>query len=209
MGSLPVSPPRKLPWVPIAAVAGGLVLVLAFAFRDQLLGPSDAEQADAADTEGEVAEPEPEPTPEPETQPEPEPEPEPAPEPPAIDPAELEAKITEATSLVNRQKYDDARVIIDEVLAKIPAEGRALALLAQTQLEKGKLEDALTTANTCVGADPNQSFCWITVATVEQANENFPRALEAYRKYLEVEPDGQHAKSAKKQAARLESKVEG
>jgi hypothetical protein len=198
---------RKLPWLPIGAVASGLVLVLAFAFRDTLFGASDdSDPADSAgDTGTDGAEPASEPEPEPEPKPEPKPEPEPAP--PAIPAEELEAKIAEATSLVNRQKFDDARVILDEVLGKIPNEGRALALVAQTHLEKNKLEDALATANDCVAADAKQAFCWIIIATVEQGNDNLPRALEAYRKYLEVEPDGQHAKSAKKQITRLEGKV--
>ncbi len=199
---------RKLPWIPISAVAGGLVLVLAFAFREQLFGPSDdAAVAEAGET---AAETEPAPEPEPEPKPEqPKPEPEPKPQPPAIPQEELDAKVAEATSLVNRQKYDDARVILDEVLAKVPTEGRALALVAQIQLEKNKLADALATADQCVAADPQQAFCWIIIATVEQGNDNLPRALEAYRKYLEVEPQGQHAKSAKKQITRLESKVPG
>jgi hypothetical protein len=199
---------RKLPWMPITAVAGGLVLVLAFAFRETLFGiGDDGEVADsAAETGTDGAEPAAEPEPEPKPEVEPQPEPEPEPKPPAIPTEELDAKIAEATSLVNRQKFDDARVILDEVLGKIPNEGRALALLAQTHLEKNKLEDALATANDCVAADAKQAFCWIVIATVEQANDNLPRALEAYRKYLEVEPTGQHAKSAKKQITRLEGK---
>ena len=111
-------------------------------------------------------------------------------------------------------RYPDGRTTRGASVAALAVEGGEvtewdMSLLAQAQLEKGNLEEALATANTCVGADPNQSFCWITIATVEQANENLPRALEAYRKYLEVEPDGRHAKSAKKQVARLEGKVEG
>lgn len=202
---------RKLPWVPIAAVAGGLVLVLAFAFRETLFGTGDdAEVADGAAESGtDGAEPAAEAEPQPEPKDKPEPEPKPEPKPPAIAPEELDAKIAEAKSLVNRQKFDDARVIIDEVLGKIPNEGRMLALLAQTHLEKNKLEDALATANDCVAADAGQAFCWIIIATVEQGNDNLPRALEAYRKYLEVEPEGQHAKSAKKQITRLEGKVQG
>jgi hypothetical protein len=200
---------RKLPWVPIAAVAGGLVLVLAFAFRETLFGTSD--EPDVADGSAETSTDGAEPAAEPEPEPEPKPQPEPVPEPkaPAIPVEELDAKIAEAKSLVNRQKYDDARVIIDEVLGKIPNEGRMLALLAQSHLEKNKLEDALGTANDCVAADAGQSFCWIVIATVEQGNDNLPRALEAYRKYIEVEPTGEHAKSAKKQITRLEGKVQG
>src|SRR5690606_30794404 len=133
-------PPRKLPWVPIAAASVGLVAVLAFAFRDSLFGGGDETvDADGTATEGQdpaetAGAPEPEPEPEPETKTEPEAKPEPEPPPPAIPPEELEAKIAEATTLVNKQKFDDARVIIDEVLGKIPKEGRALALLAQTHL---------------------------------------------------------------------------
>ena len=67
----------------------------------------------------------------------------------------------------------------------------------------------LNSANECVKADAQQAFCWIIIATVEQGNDNLPRALEAYRKYLEVDPSGQHAKSAKKQITRLEGKVQG
>ncbi|MCA9680857.1 MAG: hypothetical protein KC457_01575, partial [Myxococcales bacterium] len=61
----------------------------------------------------------------------------------------------------------------------------------------------------CVGADPSQANCWMVLAVVEQQNENLARALEGYQKYLEIAPDGRYAKSAKKQAQRLESKVQG
>jgi hypothetical protein len=211
--------PRKLPWIAIAAASTGLVVLLAFVFRDALFGGSDdagedtgevvADAADAGQAPPEAEQPQPDAQPDAE-QPKPDAEqPKPEAPPPAIPPEELEAKLAEATSLVNKQKFDDARVIIDEVLGKIPKEGRALALLAQTQLEKGQLDEALAGANNCVDADASQAFCWIIIATVEQNNDNLPRALEAYRKYLEIEPDGRHAKSAKKQVARLESKVEG
>ena len=85
----------------------------------------------------------------------------------------------------------------------------ASSVRAQCQLETNKGEEALATANTCVNADPSQSFCWITVATFEQQNKNDARALEAYRKYLELEPKGNYAKSANKQAERLAKKLEG
>jgi predicted Zn-dependent protease len=130
------------------------------------------------------------------------------PKPAAIPVEELDAKITQATNLVHRQKFDDARFILDQVLAKIPNEARALALVAQIYLEKSELEDALKTANDCVAADAQQAFCWIIIATVEQNNQNLPRALEAYRKYVELEPLGLHVTSAKKQITRLESKLQ-
>ena len=201
--------PRKLPWIPIAAVAGALVLLSAVLFSDAFFGAG--EQASEADEAAEVAEisPEPEPTPpEPKAETSAEALPKPPP-PPAIEPAKLKTMLADATSLVNRQKHDEARVIIDEILGKIPQEPNALALLALVQLEKGEFADALTTANDCVGADAKQADCWITIAIVEQENEQLTRALEGYRKYLEIAPEGRYAKSAKSQAQRLSAKVEG
>jgi hypothetical protein len=201
--------PRKLPWIPIALVASVLVMVSAYAFRDTIFGSASEDPAPEEGTE-EVVENQPEPDPQPEPEPEPEPQPEPKPEPPPAIPAEeLQAKLDEATNLVNRQKHADATKIIDEILGKIPKEPRALSLRAITQLEGRKHQDALVTANECVEADAGQANCWITIAVVEQENDNLPRALEGYRKYLELEPSGRFAKEAKRQADRLSTKVEG
>jgi regulator of sirC expression with transglutaminase-like and TPR domain len=109
---------------------------------------------------------------------------------------------------VNRRKFDDARVILEQVLGSSPNEGRALALLAQTHLETNKLEDALETANNCVDADAQQAFCWVPIAILEQGENHLLRALEAYHKYLELEPDGRYAKMVRKQITRLEDKVQ-
>jgi hypothetical protein len=205
---------RKLPWIPIAAVSGLLVLVLAVVFKDAILG---GDESDAVDDEAvadsgeplELAPPEPEPTP-------PEPKDEttgevapPEPTPPAIDPEELEKKLAEADSLYRKAKHDKAREVLDGVLADAPNEPRALALLAQVLLEKGEFETALVTANDCVKVDAKEPNCWMTIAVIEQENKNFPRALEGFQKYLEIAPDGRFAKSAHKQVVRLESKVEG
>ncbi|MFO7564910.1 MAG: tetratricopeptide repeat protein [Enhygromyxa sp.] len=198
--------PRKLPWIPIAAVSSALVLLTAYVFRDDLFGTPDAEQTDEA---GELADAEPEQQPEPPPKPEPEVEEPPPEQPPAIPAEELEEKLAEATNLVNRQKFGDAAAIIEEILGKMPKQPQALALLAKIQLEKRQYQEALTTANDCVEADASQALCWITIAVVEQENKNLPRALEGYRKYLELEPDGRFAKSAKGQAERLAAKVEG
>ena len=201
-------PQRKLPWIPIALVASVLVMVSAYAFRDAIFGTSDDEVAEGET--GEVADPQPEPEPPPpEPEPEPKVEPEPEPPPPAIPAEELEAKLAEATNLLDRQKHTDAAKIIDEILEKIPKEPRALALRGFSQLEKRKHDDALATANECVGIDAKQATCWITIAVVEQEKNNLPRALEGYRKYLELEPDGRFAKVAKGQVDRLSAKVEG
>jgi tetratricopeptide (TPR) repeat protein len=165
-----------------------------------------------AEPSGELAseQTQPEAPPAPEPTPEPEPEPKPEPPPPAIPKAELDAKLAEATDLVNRLKHADATTILDEILAKIPKEPRALALRALILLDKRKYEDALATANDCIEADTSQALCWITVAIVEQdVNKNLAPALAAYRKYLELEPDGRFAKSAKAQVERLSAKVEG
>jgi hypothetical protein len=206
-------PARKLPWIPIAAVSGGLVLVLAFVFKDAIFG--SGEPADDAVAEGtelsEPTPPEPEPTP-----PEPEPKEEttadakpPEPPPPKIDPEVLETKLAEADSFYRKAKHDKAREVLDGVLAEAPNEPRALALLAQVLLEKGEFETALTTANDCVKFDDKEPNCWMTIAVIEQENKNFARALEGFQKYLEIAPDGRFAKSAHKQVARLESKVNG
>jgi tetratricopeptide (TPR) repeat protein len=141
-----------------------------------------------------------EPAPKPETKSEP--------NPATISAEEIDAKIIKATNLVNRLKFDDARVILDQVLSKSPHEGRALALLAQTHLETNNREDALATANNCVDADAQQAFCWVVIAILEQGENHLPRALEAYHKYLEIDPDGRYAKMVRREITRIEDKVQ-
>ncbi len=205
--------PRKLPWVTIAAVSGALVLVLAFVFKDAILGSDEDPPADDAVAESDVV-PEPAPVEPAPTEPidDPTTAAPPEPTPPAPDPAELaelETKLADAASLYRKSKLDKAREILDGVLADAPNEPRALALLAQVLLEKGEFEAALSTADNCVKFDAKEPNCWMTIAVIEQENKNLARALEGFQKYLEIAPDGRFAASAKKQVARLEAKVAG
>ena len=209
------SGPRKLPWIPIAAFSGFLVLVLAFVFKDAILGGDDDEAVADGEPAADSGKALDEPTP-PEPEPEPEPKDEtsgqvapPEPAPPKIDPEVLEAKLAEADTFYRKAKHDKAREVLDGILAESPKEPRALALLAQVLLEKGEFETALATANDCIAVDDKEPNCWMTIAVVEQENKNFPRALEGFQKYLEIAPEGRFAKSAQKQVSRLQAKVSG
>jgi TolA-binding protein len=125
---------------------------------------------------------------------------------PAELPPELEARVGEARSLYKSgatRKLGQAQEILQEVLASAPQHPEALTLLAQIQLERGKLEDALATATTCTEVAPQVADCWLTVGVIQQEKRQKQQAVHAYERYLALAPNGQYAGDIQKQLDRL------
>jgi hypothetical protein len=212
-----VSQRRRIPWTPIiagAAVVAGVVWV-AF-FREPAPTP-------AAVTPPVATAPAPTPAPSPEKAepPGPPPTPDPAagttgaveppveeggqaPIPPApTEPAEpgddaFAAKLAEATKAYGRGRLDAARTTLHEALALSPRHPDALVLLAQVQLEKNELDDALATATTCISVDGTKADCWLTIAVLQEARAQAGPSLQAWQKYVELAPTGRYAANARK-----------
>lgn len=95
--------------------------------------------------------------------------------------------------------------LLQEHLDEHPDEPRALQLRAEIRLLQDRYDEALAAAERCVAVAPETASCWLTVGVVEETLGSAVRALEAYRRYLELAPDGTYAPDARKAIERLDA----
>jgi TolA-binding protein len=214
---------KPLPWRAIGMGAGVVAVAGLVTLGIMVSGPNESDTPDDA---GEVADEDPGAAQVAGAQPEPAPaaeqpvQPEPAPggtdaaedAPPAPLPLDdaMRERLEHARDLYDgasggsrRKKLDEAREILQEILAKHPNQAEGLLLMAQVLLEQGDAEASLTTATKCTTVAPQQADCWLTIGVLEQENKNKTEAVSAYEKYLALAPDGRYAGEVQKQLNRL------
>jgi len=123
--------------------------------------------------------------------------------PPSAKLDEARALYTAAKGGSKRKKLEQARTLLQEILAASPREGQALLLLAQIELELGDAKSALATATSCTEAAAELADCWLTIGVLQQDKNDKAAAAAAYEKYLALAPDGRYAGDVRKQLARL------
>lgn len=125
------------------------------------------------------------------------------------DPAAFQEALAAARSAYERHRLKDTREKVEAALKMAPNHPEALSLLSHVQLEAGEADAALSTADICVRVDAAQADCWLALAVINQDRNNDPEALAAWKKYVEISPDGQYATAGAKNIRRLEKKLEG
>jgi TolA-binding protein len=216
---------KPLPWRAIGIGAGAIAVAGLVTLGFMFSGPSESDTPDDA---GEVAQDDPGAAQVAGAQPQPQPSPaagqpvqpeeapggtdaaeDAPPAPLALDDA-MRERLEHARDLYDgasggsrRKKLDEAREILQEVLAKHPDQAEGLLLMAQVLLEQGDAEASLTTAAKCTTVAPQQADCWLTIGVLEQENKNKTEAVSAYEKYLALAPDGRYAGEVQKQLNRL------
>ena len=119
--------------------------------------------------------------------------------------AETLAKLDEARTLYtkaegrNKKLLKQAGEILDEVLAKAADHPEALLLKAQVLLESGDADGALTTATRCTEVAAELADCWLTIGILRQERKEREEAAVAYKKYVDLAPDGKYAADVEKQ----------
>ena len=208
-------------WVTLGVVAG--VLFAGFALKDFVFGPSDAEgdrqeaKPDPSSDAGAKG-PEPQPDAQPDAKPQPDAPPDAKPE-PKPEPSEPEGPTAEELAQVetdlasaerfhkNYRRTDKAIELIDKNLAVAPNHAPTLLLRAVILADQGKLEDALASANRAKLADPELPEAFLTLGALLEAANDPAQALDAYRRYLELAPDGKQVPAVKASVTRLERDV--
>lgn len=107
-------------------------------------------------------------------------------------------------------KGDPARLeALDEMLQQYldehPDDPEALLLRADIRLEQDRFDEALAAAERCLEVSPETAGCWLTVGVLAETRGSVEHAIEAYRRYLELAPDGRYAPDARKAVERLEA----
>ena len=119
-------------------------------------------------------------------------------------PADLERKVTRAEQLLKAGARKRAQKLVDEILAQVPDEPRALLVGAQIALDRGDLDAAFASAKRAAAVDPNLADAHLTLGVVYEQRGDVPAAVAAYRRYLELAPDGRYADSIRRTLDRLE-----
>lgn len=129
---------------------------------------------------------------------------------PPQDPAKAELlakRVGEAERLYKYGRSKDARAKVEEILAEQPANARALLLRSNMLIEDSKFEEALQAAQASVSADPKIAEGHLAVGLIQFERGEPSEAMLAYRKYLELAPDGLYSGWTRKQVKQLERKL--
>lgn len=113
-------------------------------------------------------------------------------------------ELENAQSLVKKRKYDEADAIVDLLLAADPDNAEALLVRSRIKLEQEDIHTALRLARQAAGKDPDLAAAYLYIGTIQESLGQDDSALEAYRRYLELEPDGRYASGIRTSVKKLE-----
>ncbi|HLT35818.1 MAG TPA: tetratricopeptide repeat protein, partial [Enhygromyxa sp.] len=82
-----------------------------------------------------------------------------------------------------------------------------LVLRAEILVNQGKLEDALAAASRAKLAAPDLPEVFSTLGALLEADGDKAAAVEAYRRYLELDPAGKQSSAVKNSLTRLEREL--
>ena len=100
----------------------------------------------------------------------------------------LEDLHARAMSLVRAQRPDEAAVVYEEILRRWPNDPTALRRLAAIRISRGKWSEALALAEPLI-RDPKTEVVGLTLAaTVHHNLAEFPSAIAAFQRVLELDP---------------------
>ena len=123
------------------------------------------------------------------------------------EPSPPDPRVAEAERLYKYERYDDARKQVDDILASDPENARALLLRSNMLIDESKFDEALQAARASVRSDPDIAEGHLAVGLILYEQDEAAQAVDAYRKYLELAPDGLYSQWTRKQVKRLERKL--
>jgi len=103
----------------------------------------------------------------------------------------MSARIDRALLLLQQSRPAEAERELLLALVEEPTSARAHAYLALCQLEQGKKEDALKTAQSAVGISPDEAFCHHIHAFVLNRMDREKEALSAVEEAIRLDPDNE------------------
>ena len=78
-------------------------------------------------------------------------------------------------------------------VAANPSSAEALTILAHAEMNRGRLAQANELANKAVGINPNLADAYVIIGGVHQDSGQNREAKAAYRRYLQLAPQGRYA----------------
>ncbi|MEO6952747.1 MAG: tetratricopeptide repeat protein, partial [Polyangia bacterium] len=120
---------------------------------------------------------------------------------PSVD-DEVDARIGLARALLSRKAAGEAQQDLEIAVDKDPKSAEAEYFLARAYQDKNDLDKARTAAEQAVTLDDTYADAFALVGDLQRGPKP-DRAKAAYKKYLELAPDGEHAHLVKKNLAAL------
>ena len=93
--------------------------------------------------------------------------------------------------------------LIDKILTVAPDHAPTLVLRAEILANDRKLDDAIAAATRAKLADPDLPDVFSTLGALLEASGDKQGAVDAYNRYLELDPQGKQAVAVKKSRDRL------
>lgn len=111
-----------------------------------------------------------------------------------------------AAGLAMMRAYGPAEQAYEEVRTLAPDDPRPYVGLGLVYHLRGQYDVALRHYEQAVDIDPNHAQAWFNKAALHNTTDDEDGAIESYRRYLQVAPDGPHAKRAANRLQALENK---
>ncbi len=123
------------------------------------------------------------------------------------DTAKVAAEIQRARVLHEQGEIGTAHALLDNVLDAQPDNAQALVLRSSIFIVENKMDDALQAAQASVDAKSDFADAHLALGVIRHEREEYADAISAYRKYLELAPQGLYARSIARQLDRLEKQM--
>ena len=114
-----------------------------------------------------------------------------------------EARVGLARALLARKAYAEAATVLTPALTDDPTAPEPRYWLARAHADQGQPDLARPHADKAVELDDHYADAWLLVGDLNKSAKSKDKARLAYKKYLELSPDGAQAKAAKKLLATL------
>ena len=101
----------------------------------------------------------------------------------------LQQSLARAQDLLNRERWDQARELLQPLVRQKPQWEEGLLLLAQANYQLGKLPEAFQGVRQVIGLGSRNSDCYLLLGHILRQAGHAGDATDAYRACLELQPD--------------------
>ncbi len=106
----------------------------------------------------------------------------------AQDPKLLIAKLNRAVALLNLQKVDDAKTILEEVTEQNPKDAHAWYNLGLLSKNTNETDAAIAAFKHVTEIDPNDADTWYFLGTAYAQAKQYPQAIDSFEHALKLNP---------------------
>lgn len=131
---------------------------------------------------------------------------------PTVDPQNPESvksALDRARALHTAGSTVKAHKLVASVLEVQPENASALVLESSIYIDQKRMDDALASAEASVAADETFADAYVALGAIRQERKEFSDAIAAYRRYLELAPQGVYAPTIERQLDRLTQETGG